>query len=305
MVELMLGLVLTMAVGGVTYSLLLNSSRVSRAQNEKVGMQDNVRSGALIIANELREIGYDNVTAAAQASMGWAPAVTNRSDLLELFQGTLKYNATRGLGFACATTTAAPYKVRVVQSTWQAYRAAKSTDSLMVYVENASSTAADDAWIHLGVSGAPASVNCPSGVPGWEFTVTTPANMTAAQLTTALTTGTHVVLGGPVRLTETMRMSHYQAADGNWWLGMKTETPGAALEPVVGPLTDSSTANHGLSFVYRDANNAATAVAANVRSIQITLNGVTSTAISGESTHGVAHDTLGSTTRVALRNTLR
>ena len=61
MVELMVALVLTLMVGGVTYALLVNSQRVSRSQTEHVGMQDNVRSGALIVASELRDIALHRI----------------------------------------------------------------------------------------------------------------------------------------------------------------------------------------------------------------------------------------------------
>ena len=314
MIELMIGLVLTLAVGGVTYQMLLTNTRVTRAQNEHVGVQDNVRSGALIIANELRDVGYDAITASASVAMGGVPAGT-RSDIVQagMFQGRMDYHATRGVGFVCAVTNASPYKVRVYKSSWQSFRDPKATDTLMVYVENAPNTATDDAWIHLGIAGAPASVNCPpvagTNPPGWEFTVIQPFNMTTGQLTTALSVGANccLVLGGPVRLAEVMRMSHYPAADGSWWLGMKSEgVVGDQLQPVVGPLADSSIAGvHGLSFTYRDANDAVTAVAANVRSIQIALNGVTAEAIRGEDVHTAAVDTLSMTTRITLRNTLR
>lgn len=303
MVELMIGLILTLAVGGVTFQMLLSNQRITRTQTERVGVQDNVRSGALIIANELREVGYDAISAEASAELGGYP-VGNRSDVLEIAAGSIKYHATRGLGFVCSATTAAPYKVVVYRGTWQALRTAKATDTLMVYVESESNTASDDAWIHLGIAGAPTAVNCPpvAGVApaGLEFTVTAPAGL---NLTTALG---NLVLGGPARLSEVVRMGHWQGTDGRYWLGMKSESVvNDAYQPVVGPLADSSTAVHGLSFAYFDANNAATAVAANVRSIRITLNGITDQAVRGEDVHHAAIDTLSMTTRVTLRNTLR
>jgi hypothetical protein len=307
MVELMIGLVLTLAVGGVTYQMLLNNQRVTRSQTEHVGAQDNVRSGALIIANELRDVGYDAITATASVVLGgYAPG--KRSDITEMSEGTIKYHSTRGVGFVCAVSNLPPYKVRVYRSSWQAFRTPKATDTLMVYVENASNTATDDAWIHLGIAGPPASVNCPAvggTIPaGLEFTVTPPFGLPS--LATALTAGTNIVLGGPVRLTEVMRMSHYQAADGSWWLGMKSEVVGGdVMQPVVGPLADSASAVQGLSFVYRDANDAVTAVPGNVRSIQIALNGLTAEAIRGEDVHHAAIDTLSMNTRITLRNTLR
>ncbi len=299
MVELMIGLILTLAVGGVTYQMLLNNQRVSRTQTEHVGMQDNVRSGALIIANELREVGYDVITPQASLALGYDPLNATRTDLVTIAAGAVTYHATRGLGFVCQVTTAAPATVVVRQSSWQALRNPSTTDTLMLYVENESSTASDDAWVHLGI-GATLAQNCPgAGTPaGLAFRVQAPAGL---NLTTALNS---VVLGGPVRLTEVMRMRYWQDA-GKSWLGMEAVSAGTAIQQVVGPLADSTAAVRGLTFDYFDANDVATAVPANVRAIRLTLRGVTDQPVHGRSTYRSTVDTLGLTTRVALRNTLR
>jgi hypothetical protein len=299
MVELMIGLVLTLAVGGVTYQMLLNNQRVTRKQTENVGMQDNVRSGALVIANELREVGYDVVTAGATASLGYAPAAPTRTDLLTIQPGAVTYHANRGLGFVCDVSTAAPAKVVVRSSTWQQLRDPSPTDTLMLYVESESETASDDAWVHLGIVATQAQ-NCPGAgtPPGLAFQVQAPAGL---NLTTALN---KVVLGGPARVTEVMRMRYWQDG-GKSWLGMEAVSAGTPIQPVVGPLADSTTTVRGLTFGYFDANNVATAVPSNVRVIEVTLRGVTDQAVHGRSGYGATIDTLGLTTRVALRNTLR
>jgi len=299
MVELMIGLILTLAVGGVTYQMLLRNHRVSRAQSEHVGVQDNVRSGALIIANELREVGYDVVSAGATAALGYAPAIPIRTDLLAMDQGFVEYHATRGLGFVCDKSTA-PATVVVRRSTWQELRAPKPLiDTLMLYVENASSTGSDDAWVHLGITTIQ-NQDCPgAGAPaGLAFQVQAPFGL---NLTTALN---NVVLGGPVRVTEVMRMEHYQT-DGKSYLGLQSVSAGEALQPVVGPFADNVGLVRGLTFVYRDANDNETAVPANVRVIEVTLRGITDQAVHGRSSYQATIDTLGLTTRVALRNTLR
>ena len=299
MVELMIGLILTLAVGGVAYEMLLRSNRVTRAQGERIGMQDNVRSGALIITNELREIGYDLVTAGATAALGYAPAQTTRTDLIAIDPEWIEYHATRGFGFVCGVATGAPATVTVTRGTWQELRAPTITDTLMLYIENASNTATDDAWVHLGVT---ATVNqaCPSGVAGLAFQVAAPAGL---NLTTALNA---VVLGGPVRVTEVMRMEHYvDPADGKPYLGMRSVSANElTFEPVIGPLATNGGADPGLTFVYRRADNATTTVLADVRAIELTLRGVTDQAIHGRRSYATI-DTLGLTTRVALRNTLR
>src|SRR5205814_7630602 len=111
MVELMVALVLTLMVGGVTYGLLVNNQRVSRSQTEHVGMQDNVRSGALIVATELREVGYDSVPAAAP-TLGPVPA-TN-SDLILMQSGKLQYRAWRGIGFTCFAPAANELRLQTI-----------------------------------------------------------------------------------------------------------------------------------------------------------------------------------------------
>jgi hypothetical protein len=294
----MIALVLTLAVGGVAYQMLLRNNRVSRAQSERIGVQDNVRSGALIITNELREVGYDAISAGASAALGgYAPGT--RTDLLAINAGGVTYHATRGLGFVCQVTTAAPATVVVRRDTWQELRTPRTTDTLMLYVENASNTSSDDAWVHLGIT-ATLAQNCPTGATGLAFRVVAPAGL---NLTTALNA---VVVGGPLRVTEVMRMEHYvDATDNKPYLGMRSISAGdLALQPVIGPLADNGGATPGLAFEYLDANDAVTAVAANVRVVRLTLRGVTDEAVFGRSSYATV-DTLGLTTRVALRNSLR
>ena len=307
MVELMIGLVLTLAVGGVSYLMLLNNQRVTRTQTEFVGMQDNVRSGALIIANELRDLGYDAITAGATGSsvaLGGYPEDT-RSDLLAIGAGTIMYHSTRGIGFVCDRTTAAPYKVVVYQDTWQALRTPVATDTLMVYVESNPGTSADDAWVHLGITGAPVSKDCPvvAGVApkGWEFTVAGPTAGVALNMPTAMG---NVVLGGPVRLTEVMRMSNY-TANGKTWLGMRSESANDVFQPVIGPIADSTASVRGLRFRFWDANDVETANPELVRAVTVDLRGVTEQAVRSSDPHLSTIDTLGLTTRIALRNALR
>lgn len=298
MVELMIGLVLTLAVGGVAYQMLLRSNRVTRAQTEHIGVQDNVRSGALIITNELREIGYDAISAAASAALG-GYAVATRTDLLNIGAAGITYHATRGLGFVCQVTTGTS-TILVRRSTWQELRTPTTNDTLMLYVENAPNTSTDDAWVHLGIT-AVGNGNCPTGTAAaLSFQVAAPPGLTLA---TALNA---VRVGGPVRVTEVMRMEHYvDPTDGRPYLGMRSLSANEnTLEPVIGPLATNGGADPGLAFVFRRADNVTTNVAADVRAIELTLRGVTDQAVHGRSSYATI-DTLGLTTRVALRNTLR
>ena len=73
---------------------------------------------------------------------------------------------------------------------------------------------------------------------------------------------------------------------------------------MVGPLADSTAGQRGLTFGYWDNAGNATAVAANVRSITLTLRGVSDYAVRSTKTYSTV-DTLSMTTTIALRNALR
>ena len=54
LVEILVSLVVMVIVTGAIYKMLTSSQRLSRAQAERVSLQSNVRSGALIVPAELR-----------------------------------------------------------------------------------------------------------------------------------------------------------------------------------------------------------------------------------------------------------
>jgi hypothetical protein len=87
------------------------------------------------------------------------------------------------------------------------------------------------------------------------------------------------------------------------WLGMRPRplTLGTTLDPVVGPLSGTA---QGLTFTFKDANNANTAVADNVRSVQIGLQPMSDEMVRTTGKYA-AMDLDTVTTRVSLRNALR
>jgi prepilin-type N-terminal cleavage/methylation domain-containing protein len=313
LVELLVGLILLTAVGAVTYQLLVNTQRVSRSQNQHIGMQDNGRSGALIVANELREQGYDQVTAAALASLagngllaGNALVAGTNSDLRAIGPDSITYRAPRGIGYMCSftetgatTADVVVYNDNVVPTRkWQAYRSITSTDSLMLFVENNAKTAVDDLWLTVGLTANQSAQNCPDGNAGIRFRIQIPAGL----VITALTLKGVMPPGNPVRAFELMQMRSYTSG-GKVWLGMRSRplTAGTTIQPVVGPL--SSTAN-GLTFSFKDANDNVTTVADNVRSVQIALQPMSDEMVRTTGKYGsMTIDT--ATTRVSLRNALR
>src|SRR5690606_34920849 len=98
----------------------------------------------------------------------------------------------------------------------------------------------------------------------------------------------------------------YQS-DGRWWLGAQSLTGGeAAPQPVVGPLR----ANDGFALRYFDRDNQVinagdAARYKDIRVVEITLRGETSTAVSRSDRGGMAIKGDSLVTGVALRNALR
>jgi hypothetical protein len=77
-----------------------------------------------------------------------------------------------------------------------------------------------------------------------------------------------VAVGAPFRSFRAIQYGTFLDG-GNWWLGRKTPGPGGAYEILTGPLR--SPAAGGLVFKYYDANGSVTAVAADVRMIEIVI----------------------------------
>jgi len=302
MVELMVALVLMTLVGGVTYQLLVNNQRVTRSQTEHVSMQDNVRSGALILGNELREVGWDAVSAAAVLELAAAGIpVAASPDLIAMGSDSITYRAMRAIGFTCQLNGATG-DITLRTSSYVPQRALTLSDSLLVYVENKSNTAADDIWIHVGLTQVNVAQNCPDGTAGLRFRIALPA-LAYPGLALGTVFG-KMVVGGPVRGFEVMQMRTYPAG-GDTWLGMRSLTSGGALQPVLGPLSDNAAAIPGMALTFRDAANATTAVPNNVRAVEVTLRGITDAPVHRNGYGYATVDSLSLTTRVALRNALR
>jgi prepilin-type N-terminal cleavage/methylation domain-containing protein len=294
LVELMVAMILTLAVCGVTFKILLTNQQVSRTQAEHVGMQDNVRAGGLIVSNELRELGYDSVPAGAAIA---GTSVNAGSDLQTIQAGKLNYKAMRAIGFTCAAPTSTQVKLR--KSWYYGLRDPLTTDSVALFVDSDASRTDDDGWVHAKVTAVSTAATCSDGVsPAIQLTIAFPAGVTGA------TVAGKMASGGPVRVFEIMEMKYY-VSGGQSWLGMRAVSRGEnAPQPMVGPLADSTAAQRGLTFQYWNNAGAATTVPAQVRTITLTLRGVSDYAIRTSKNYSTV-DTLSMTTTIALRNALR
>jgi prepilin-type N-terminal cleavage/methylation domain-containing protein len=294
LIELVIGLMLGLMVGGLVHSQLLRSGRAARAQTERTAMQENVRVAALVLAGELGGIGYDEITPGASTALGYPAAV--RSDLLAIAPGAVTYLAGRGSGHVCAVAPGPLGAIVVEQSSWISLRAPRATDSLLVFVESDTASAADDAWIHLGVVSA-VGATCPDGASATEIRIAVPPPLDPGALA-------GIASGAPVRLAEIMQMRYYKSG-GQSWLGMRSVSTGEAITPVAGPLADSTAGVRGLTLRYRDAADAPTSDPAAVRAIEIALLGVTSQPVHGRDLRLAVVDSFALTLRVAPRNAPR
>jgi prepilin-type N-terminal cleavage/methylation domain-containing protein len=294
LVELIVAMSLALVVAGLLHRELLHGRRLARAQAERMAMQDNVRTAALVLSAELGAVGRDEITPEAAAILGLAPEV--RSDLLAIAPGAVTYRAARGTGVVCSTTGVAPPELLVAAWSWSSLRAPRATDSLLVFVEGDPATGTDDAWLHLGVLSV-AGASCPDGRAALAIRAGAPAGLAPASLAA-------IAPGAPVRLVEVMQARYYQSG-GKSWLGLRSVSTGEAITPVAGPLADSTAGVRGLTFRYHDAADAPTSDPTAVRAIEIALLGVTDQPIHGRDPRRPLADSFALTTRVALRNAMR
>jgi len=278
LIELMIALLLMTLVGTVIFKLLNSTQRVSTAQTERMMLQSSIRTGALVVPAELREL---------------STSAGGQTDLIQIAADSLTYRAARGVGFTCAVTAT---QIKILNSTALPFNAlrgiAPGRDSLLLYVERDPDTAADDAWVRLPISSV-ATTTCGSEPA---IAVNTPNfinSLPDSQLVS-------VVVGGPVRTFEVMRLKSY-ASGGQQWVGAASLSGGDAVQPILGPITPA-----GFRLDYLTGDGTVTTVPAAVRVIRIQVIGLTERAVAQGGISGanvILQDTL--VTRVLLRNAPR
>ncbi|HUR93862.1 MAG TPA: prepilin-type N-terminal cleavage/methylation domain-containing protein [Gemmatimonadales bacterium] len=276
-IELMIALVVMLVVSAGIFKLMNGTQRLSRAQAERVDLQSNVRTAALYIPNELRELN---------TIVGGA---ADRNDIVVAGAGTVRFRAMRGIGFVCQSSGT---EIRVNAVTYTGTRApqAPPRDAAYVFVQGASITA--DSWLQVVYTALSTANTCPNGNAA--YTLTVPA-MTAA------------TVGTPVRFYEVVELSVY-VTDGKPWLGARSVSAGEVNpQPVLGPLRATAGTQTGLDFKYYDGTGAETAVLANIKSVQVRIWGETTQRIAGSgggtASSSFVQDSL--VTQVSLRNSFR
>lgn len=274
--EIMIAMTLMLIVSGAAFKLLVTTQRLSRSQAERASLQSNVRMGSLAVLNDLRELG----TVAGGAA--------DQNDILANTADAITYRAMRGMGFICQAPTAT--QVRIARTGFSGYRDPKETrDGFYVFIDGDPDIETDDAWLPVAITAVSTATACP-GTIGDGITLTTP--------NTAALVG--IPVGTPVRIYEVMELKLHQS-DGKSWLGAHSISAGEVIQPVLGPLTDGN----GLQFEYLDAAGVATADRTAIKSIRITVRGISDGTVNAGAQGELIHVQDSLVTQVALRNAFR
>ena len=268
LVELLVALVLLSIVGGVIIRLMATSQRLARTQSERVQLQSSVRTGALLVPAELREL-----------SIG-----ATSTDIVSLGTTDITYRAMRSTGVACAVSTT---QVKLRSSLSSYYRQpAAGRDSLMIYMEGDPAITSDDRWGAFRVTGSPAAGTCPDGAAASVIPATVSVDSIAK-----------MALETPVRSFEIMQLA-LMTSGGQNFLGARSVSAGETLSPVLGPLQAN-----GLQIAYLAANGSATTTPTSVRTIEVTIRGLTQHTVSrGAGTADLQSVGDSLVTRIRLRN---
>jgi prepilin-type N-terminal cleavage/methylation domain-containing protein len=280
LVELLIALVIMGLVSASIFSLLNTTQRVTRAQAERTSLQSNVRTGAIVVPAELREM--NNVSGGN----------TDQIDIINKGANSIRYRAMRGMGVLCQDGLQGELRIYDQGSlAFTGYRTPQATrDWVYAFAEQNEHKDSDDSWVPAHITGVQRTSNaCPGSVAGYILTISpTVANLSLAKS------------GAPVRTWEDMTLSIYQSGS-DWYLGAESNSGGGGRQPLLGPLV----ADSGFTLNYLNASGAPTATTSQIRSIQITFRGLTDQKIvKGAGTH--LEDVSDSiVTQVVLRNALR
>jgi prepilin-type N-terminal cleavage/methylation domain-containing protein len=274
LIEVLIALVVMGLVTGAIYTLLNTNQRLAVAQAEQVSLQSNVRTGSLVVPNELRELNT--------VVGGTLP----QNDILTKLPDQIQYRAMRGLGFVCIAPVANATTLVIRKSTWTGLRGPLANlDALYLFVDGNPDDDLDDAWQLVAITGVATPGNeCGGGVAGYKLTV---AAIPAVPINT------------PVRLFEVMEMKLHPDG-GQWWLGARSVSGGEAMQPVLGPLTST-----GFRLVYLDGAGGQTADEKNVKSVRIIVQGLTADAVRAGGFGAMGHPVDSLVSQVMLRNSIR
>jgi prepilin-type N-terminal cleavage/methylation domain-containing protein len=280
--EIVIAMTLMLIVSGAAFKLLVTTQRLSRSQAEQASLQSNVRMGSLVVLNDLRELNT------------YVGGAADRNDILDAQVSDITDRAMRGMGFICQAPTATQIRIaRNPPNGFSGYRDPQAgRDGLYVFIDGDPDSETDDIWLPVAIADVSTATACP-GALGAGITLTVPN-------TAALVGPFAIPVGTPVHIYEVMELKLHQS-DGKSWLGARSVSAVEVIQPVLGPLVD----DNGFQLEYLDAGGAATANLTAIKSIRITIRGISDGAVNPGVEGILTHVQDSLVTQVALRNSFR
>jgi prepilin-type N-terminal cleavage/methylation domain-containing protein len=287
LVELLIAMVLLAIVVAGLYRALMTNQRVYQQQTQVIGLQQNLRTGAAILPQELRELdatGGDiyamTATSLTIRAMRWTAVMCNPPAT-----GLGALVGPQQLPGVTMVLRAQPFFGRTINT---------DTDSMFIRYEGDDGTRKDDGYV-VGAPTAVVAGACLDGKPGQIVTMN-------LDFRGNLNFPTSIVNGDPVHGFEPVTYSLYQpTAGGDWYVGLTNSSSGGSPQPLIGPVLAN-----GLSFAYYDSTGVVTANPARVARVDITLRAQTAQQIRARSgSNSLVRMVDSVLTSVALRNNRR
>jgi prepilin-type N-terminal cleavage/methylation domain-containing protein len=268
LVEMIVTITLLALVSGVALRLLLRQHWTGEAQSQRAALQGTLRAAVLYLESEMRELG---------GSPG-------DPDIIAFAAESLTYRSMRSAGTSCAMSPAA---LTVSTADLYGYRAPQAgRDSLLVFMDGSPAISSDDRWLHLPL------ISVSGGSCGGR-----PALVLGTAIDTAATPLSWFPPLAPFRSFEIMQARLYSSG-GDYWLGARSVSAAEIIQPLAGPFLV-----HGLAMQFFDSLVGPAGSAGGIRSVDITLRGVSAAPIRTGAGMGLPQRRTDSlSTHVLLRN---
>lgn len=290
LIELLVGLVLTLLVSFAIYQALIGSQRLQRSLFARMDTQQSARSVALFLSSQVRELSATD------------------GDLQSVTASQIRYRGPRWAAITCSPlTVGGGYSIKLRNDRTFGATVPTVGDSVMLYLEGVAERREDDAWA-IGVVTAVAASTCDLPDVGASRTLSITLRSSddvpveaPFQLGVFRTVPERYLRGGPVRGFRVDELLP-TTVDGLTWLGRRTAlTAGSwsATEPLIGPIA----ATNGVQYALFTTAGAATTTLTAAATMQITVRPLSREVGWFGGLNARHADSL--VTRIALRNNAR
>jgi len=232
LVELLIGVVLSMAIGGIVTVVLANHQRLFAHLNDALSVRERLRDATDILAADLRSISAT------------PDAIPFASDT------ALEFFSVIGASVLCQTPAGTeihlPPAARNDNATFTGWIGTPDSNDIVAIYHDSGALSPTRGWLRfriLALASAPLASGCPP-----ESGFTSPSDVAAGDRAHVITLQTApplaITTGAPLRVLRRARYSIYRASDGFWYLGYRRCHPVTGVcevvQPISGPYTRGS-----------------------------------------------------------------